>query len=735
MAKKKLFIIIDSNSLFHRAYHALPRFTTKKGELVNAVFGFSSILLRALKEFQPDYLAATFDVPGPTFRDEEYEDYKATRVKAPDELYEQIPRIKEVLKVFNIPIYEKEGFEADDVIGTIAKKLESKKDIDVIIVSGDLDTLQLVTSGTRVFTMKKGVQDTVIYDQRAVNERFGLTPAELIDYKGLRGDPSDNIPGVPGIGEKSAEKLIAEFGSLEKLYVALENDKVTSVGDKMLQALRDNKEQAFFSRMLATIRLDVPLAFTLKDSLWGGFKQDDVASLFRELNFNTLITRLEGIKGFEVPETNSEKKVSGTSVRREELLNDVEDARSAGVLSDDIYKLESELVPIIIKMEEKGITLDAPVLEKLSRKIGALLKKIEKAIYKSAGSEFNINSPRQLSEVLFDKLAIDAKGLKKTPGREISTAASELEKLRGRHPIIELIMEQRELQKLFTTYITPLPKLQDKTGRIHSTFKSLGTATGRMSSTKPNLQNIPIKSDFAHEIRKSFIAPRGKKFLACDYSQMELRVVAHLAQDKNMINAFLNDEDIHTNTASQVFGVEVGNVTKEMRYRAKELNFGLIYGMGPTSFARSAGISLDEAREFTQRYLDIFKGIATYMRETKEKAYQFGYVETLFGRKRFLPDLQSPNPMFRAMAERAAINMPVQGTAADIVKMAMVRANRELKDVDLVLQIHDELLWEVPVGVIDERAEHAKKILESVVSLSVPMKVEYKIGTSWGTLR
>lgn len=734
----KLFILIDSNSIFHRAYHALPRFTTKRGELVNAAYGFSLILMKALKEFKPAYIAAAFDVPGPTFRDKEFEEYKAHREKAPDELYEQIPRIKQILSSFNVPIYEKSGFEADDIIGTVAKLVKNKnKNIKVVIVSGDLDTLQLVDKYTNVYTMKKSVQDTIIYDEKAVVGRYGLKPDQMQDFKGLRGDPSDNIPGVPGVGEKTATTLLKKYKNLEDLYKALETGKISEVSERIQGLLAEYKEQAFFSRMLATIRLDVKLKFSLADTKWGGFKPEKVEELFRELNFNRLIDRLSELEGFEDLSVNTapiEAKESSKQ-REEELLQEIEETNDAGVFSDKIYKLEKDLVPVILSMEEEGIGIDSKVLKKLENKFRSDLAALEKKIYKEAGTFFNVNSSQQLSEVLFEKLKIDTKGIKKTPGKKISTAASELEKLQGKHPIIELIIQQRELQKLVSTYVTPLPKLADAQGRIHTTFKPLGTSTGRMSSKEPNLQNIPMRGDYAAEIRGAFVARQGNKFLSCDYSQMELRIVAHLAKDKNMISIFERDQDIHINTAAFVYGIDKEKVTKQMRYSAKALNFGLIYGMGPRAFAKSAQISYEEAQEFIQKYLDVFSGVDVYMKDTKEKAHQLGYVETLFGRKRLLPDLQSPNPMLRSFAERAAINMPVQGTAADIVKMAMIKTHKELGEINLLLQIHDELLWEGESDIIKKVAPKAKEILEKIVKLSVPLKVEYNIGNSWGELK
>ncbi|MEX0869966.1 MAG: DNA polymerase [Candidatus Spechtbacterales bacterium] len=736
---KKLFILIDSNSIFHRAYHALPRFQTQKGELVNSVYGFCLILMKALKELQPQYIAATFDVAGPTFRTEEYKEYKGTREKAPDELYAQIPRIKEVLGAFNIPIFEKQGFEADDMIGTLVETVEKNhKDIDIVVVSGDLDTLQLVSERTNVYTMKKGVQDTAVYDKKAVLERYGLTPDQLIDYKGLRGDPSDNIPGVPGVGEKTASTLLQEHKTIEKLYDALEkNEEIKGITPRIKNILLENKEQAFFSRMLATIKKDVPIDFKIKEAEWGGFNPKDVEDLFRELNFIALIKRLVELEGFE-PTDNQQPTTDGeqqTTQREGELLDEVEAAQDAGILSEELYKTEKDLIPVIVDMEERGIAIDKDVLSELQSELKEKLNNIEKSIFKEAGEEFNVNSPQQLSEVLFEKLEISTAGLKKTPGKKVSTAAGELEKIKGEHPVIDLILEQRELQKLLSTYITPLPELADENNRIHTTFKPLGTSTGRLSSTHPNMQNIPIRGEMATRIRNAFVAAEGNKFLACDYSQMELRIAAHLGEDENMKEAFMKGEDIHVSTAALVFGVEKENVTKEMRYKAKALNFGIIYGMGPRAFARSAEISFEEAEDFISKYMDVFEGVAGYIKDSQEKAHQLGYAETLFGRKRYLPDLHSPNPMLRSMAERAAINMPIQGTNADIVKFAMVKAHKELENAGLILQIHDELLWECGNDTILDIAPRAKNLLESIVELSVPLQVDCRVGDSWGDLK
>ena len=665
----KTLVLIDGHALIHRAYHALPPLNTGKGELVNAVYGFCLILLKVIKELQPDYVAATFDLPKPTFRHREFEAYKATRVKAPEELYAQIGRVKEVLKAFNIPVFEKEGYEADDIIGTIVKAVNSQHPtVNNIIVTGDLDTLQLVDKKTSVFTLKKGVKDTVLYDEKAVEERYGLKPEQMNDFKGLKGDPSDNIPGVPGIGEKTAAELLKEYGSLENLYRQIESKlktqnlklKTKTKNSKLFEKLLENKEQAFFSKYLATLKTDVPIKFNLSEALAHDYDKEKVIKLFKELGFYSLVDRLappEKKKAVGEAENKMSAKISGA----DDVYEKIKQARQQGVLSQKIYELEKALVPVIKSMEQNGIKIDLSYLKKLGEKFGGQLVSLEEKIYQAAGIKFNINSPQQLSEILFTKLNLATKGLKKTPGKVISTAASELEKMRGQHQIVDLIMEYRELAKLKNTYIDTLPELVGPDGRLHTNYDQLGTTTGRLSSKNPNLQNIPIKTEIGREIRRAFVAEKGSKLLAADYSQIELRIVATIAHDKNMIRAFQEHKDIHTLTAAEVFGVAPANVTKEMRQAAKVLNFGVIYGMSMHGFAQAAGVELSQAKKFIAKYFQEFSGVARYVEKIKKEAAQNGYVETLFGRKRFIPEVNSSAWNLRAAAERMAVNMPVQG--------------------------------------------------------------------------
>ncbi len=731
----KTLVLIDGHALVHRAFHALPPLNTGSGELVNAVFGFASILLKVFKDLKPDYLAATFDLPKPTFRHKEFEAYKAKRVKAPDELYAQIKRVKDVLRAFNIPVFEKEGYEADDVIGTIVKQVKKSK-IKNIIVTGDLDTLQLVDKNTSIFTLKKGVKDTIIYDEAAVAQRFdGLRPGQMNDFKGLKGDPSDNIPGVPGIGEKTAIDLLKKYGSLKKLYAAAEKGPAPAGQAKLWGKLLSQKEQAFFSQYLATIKTDVPLKFNLKDALARDYDQTKVIKLFKELGFYSLLNRLEkSPAGAAAPVINEEGLQPPADDQAPEKI---EQAFKSGILSSGLYELEKKLLPVLRQMEQNGIKLDVKYLAKINRRVGQNLVALEKDIYRLVGRKFNINSPQQLSEILFDRLGISVKGLKKTPGKVISTAAGELTKLKGHHPAVDLILKYRELAKLKNTYLDALPKLVAADGRLHTSFDQLGTLTGRLSSRNPNLQNIPVKTELGQEIRRAFVAEPGNKILSADYSQIELRVVAVLAKDEDMLAAFKEGRDIHTETAHEVFGVKPTDVTKEMRRVAKVLNFGVIYGMSGHGFAEAAGVEMSRAKEFIDKYFEKFSGVARYVEDTKKQAAQQGFVQTLFGRKRFIPEINSSAWNLRASAERMAINMPVQGTAADIIKMAMVElVNSQwlMANSKMLLQVHDELVFEVPTNQVKEIAAKIEPLMENVVKFPVPLNVDIAVGDNWGEM-
>ncbi|KKS87940.1 MAG: polymerase protein, partial [Parcubacteria group bacterium GW2011_GWC1_43_11] len=742
---------------------------------------------------------------------EEYKEYKATRVKAPDDLYAQIPRVKEILTAFNIPIFEKSGFEADDVIGTISKHLSAKsgKDIEVLILTGDMDNLQLVGKNVSVlYSPPSASKEQIIYDDKKIAERFeGLKPEQLIDFKGLKGDPSDNIPGVKGIGEKTAIILLNKFGTIEKLYGAIEKGKAENVSAGVLEKLKAGKDTAFFSKKLATIKQNVPIKFDLKKSEFGKFDKNKIIELFQNLGFVSLINRLKPRSSAEgrgkqgtlamSPSINIEDRVGydfksfiktprgkrvvisssdfdvmiaayilnpgehdysleklslrefGAVLPKDEAISKLAPIFKNRLIETETKKvfeeIEMPLIPILAKMETAGIKLDVKKINKLNVYLGKELEKLQNKIYKLAGEKFNINSPQQLSEILFVKLKIPgtrAGGrFKKTSGGALSTGAAELEKLRSQHKIIDFILKYRELAKLKSTYTETLPKFVDNNNRVHTTFNQTGTASGRLSSHDPNMQNIPARGTWGDEVRKAFIAEKGYKFLSVDYSQIHLRIIAALANDRKMMEAFKKGLDIHKFTASEINNVPMDKVTSEMRFSAKALNFGIIYGMGAQSFSESAGISKEKAKEFIAEYLKDFSGVAQYIKKLQEEAKQRGYTMTLFGRRRYLPELKSPNPMLRAQAERIAINMPIQGLEADIMKKAMIGVDNWIQkenlnnNVKMLLQVHDELLFEVKEDLVKKIAPEIVKIMESVIKLSVPIAAEAKIGNNWGELR
>ncbi len=780
----KKLILIDANALIHRAFHALPPLKNPAGLVTNAVFGFSSTLLKMLKDLEPNYIAAAYDLPGPTFRHEAFKEYKIHRVKTPDELYSQIPYTQKVLEAFGIPVLTKQGFEADDIIGTLAGKFGGKKDLKVIIVTGDLDCLQLVKNKkTVVYTMKKGLSDTVIYDEDSVMERYGLKPGQLVDYKGLKGDPSDNIPGVPGIGDKTASELLKEYGTIEKLYKKAKSPK-TKIKESLKKKLLENEEQALFSKHLAMMVKDLDMDIDLNKTDWKkNYNRKDLEKIFRELNFTSLIPRIpdmeirkekteekKEIKKTTVPENLKEqvKKIQIAawllnSELKEPALDEIYFSELGKSVSDGNYKpndiselygilekklkdadllkvfeeIEIPLIPILAEMERNGFKIDEKEIKKLDGFAQKEIDRLKNKICKLAGIKFNINSTQQLSEILFNRLQISGK-IRKTPKGKLSTRAGELEKLTETHPIIPLILNYRELQKLKTTYIEPFPKLIDqKDGRLHTTFIQTGTVTGRLASKNPNLQNIPVKTELGQEFRKVFIAEKGCRLISLDYSQLELRIVAHIAQDEKMIEAFKKEIDIHTETAAEVFDVPLEKVTPEMRRKAKALNFGIIYGMGPQGFARSAGIKQAEAKKFIERYFDKFKSVAEYMIEMRNEAHDKGVVKTLFGRRRQLAEIYSSIPEVVRQAERMAINFPIQGTEADLVKIAMIKIHDHIHkkygedEIKMLLQVHDEIVLETKEELAEKIAEELKEIMEGVYELDAPLVAEAKIGDNW----
>lgn len=714
----KKLVLIDGNALFHRAFHAFLRsdLRSPSGEPTTAVYGFAVMLLNIYTKLNPDYIAVAFDTAKPTFRHEEFVDYKATRPETHQDLIAQLPRIDELVETFNIPIFSKDGFEADDIIGTLSA--QAPRDIDTYIATGDMDSLQLVDDHTFVYAPGKSFGDVVIYNEALVKEKKGLTPSQIIDFKGLRGDPSDNIPGVKGIGEVTATKLLSQYGTIENIY-----DHIEEITGRTKDLLVEHKKIAIQSKRLATILRDMPIKLDLKKAEAIEFDTDKVRKLFTQLGFKSLVNK---IPNGSLTTENSQPSFF-ESVQPQTR-------RSGAGRKSYTEKLDSDLEPVLRKMESAGILLDVTKLEKLNAEIIKKISKAEKAIYKHAKQEFNINSPIQLADILYNKLRLPTLEISKTK-TGYSTGVAELEKLFDKHPIIKHILQYRESEKLRSTYLEPLPKLVDKDGRVHTHYRQ-DTATGRLSSKDPNLQNIPIRSEAGAEIRKAFIAPKGFKLLSADYSQIELRVVASLAKDQSMITTFKRGEDIHTRVAAEVNNVPLEKVTKDMRRDAKTINFGIIYGVSPWGLAARTEMSLVEATGYIDRYFELYPNIKKYMKDIVAFAQDKGYVETLMGRKRYVPEIHSKIPAVRNAAQRAAINMPIQGTAADIIKAAMIELDKQLPKTSpqsrMLLQVHDELVFEVPDADVDKVAKLVKTVMSNVYKLDVPLEVDTSVGQDWG---
>lgn len=783
----KRLVLLDAHAILHRAYHALPDFSTSKGEPTGALYGLSAMLIKIIEDLKPDYLMACYDLKGPTYRHELFKEYKAGRKKAEDDLVLQMKRSRDIFNSLNIPIYDMQGFEADDILGTIVTILQEKIEkgqIEIIIASGDMDTMQLIKDEKiKVYTLKKGINDTVIYDEKAIVKRFGFTPEQIIDYKGLRGDPSDNIPGIKGIGEKTATVLIKEFGNIENIYKSLEKGeeerfKGIGITPRIINLIKENKEEAEFSKVLSTIRRDVPISFQLPEKTFSeDIDVEKANQLWRELEFRTLGERLKkvlSVYGFKEEKKEQEETIDQLDLQKTfialSLINsnltnpELEDVYSFAnthnykeakeyifkELSErnlqELYKeIELPLLPIIARMEERGVKIDHNLLQELSKDYHKELNLLEKKIWEFAGTEFNINSPKQLGEILFDKLNISIKNQKKTSSGARSTKESELEKMRDLHPIIPLIFEYRELAKLLGTYIDAIPPLLDHNDRLHTKFMQNGTTTGRLSSKDPNLQNIPVKTKLGHAIRRAFIAENGYKLLALDYSQIELRIAAFLSKDPKMMQIFKNNEDIHTSVAAFVFGVPHNEVSTEMRRKAKVINFGIIYGMGVLALKQNLGTTREEAQNFLNDYFETFKILAEYLEKVKKEAKEKGFTETIFGRRRYFEGISSSIPYIRAQAERMAINAPIQGTEADIVKLAMVRVFDYLQKKGLsekvfpLLQVHDELIFEVKEEDVEQVSLKIKGIMENILTpeqtLGIPLSVSLSIGNNWGELK
>ncbi|MDO8562028.1 MAG: DNA polymerase [bacterium] len=802
-SKRKRLVLLDAHAIIHRAYHALPDFSSSKGEPTGALYGLITMLRKITEDLKPDYIAACFDLPDPTHRHKVYEAYKATRAKTEDALVAQLIRARDVFKAFGIPQYEAKGFEADDLLGTIVKKLSAsaRKNIDIVIASGDHDTLQLVNDKrVQVYTLRKGLNDTVMYDEEKVKERFGFAPEYIADYKGLSGDASDNIKGIAGIGAKTATQLIAEFGSVEDIYAKLrkhpEEFAKRGVKPRVVKLLHDGEKDAAFSKMLATIRTDAPIAFEVPEKEWNIEEHlEDILSLCDELEFNSLKARFRyvlnppdapaGLPAEAGAQAGAESTVDKDALEEtaialwllhsdkdpqlDEILRYAQTDLPAGALAQaggfdsarttifeelkktgrlqEVYdRIERPLIPIMRRMNEDGVFLDSAYLKKLAAEYTQELGKIEERIFKAAGHEFNISSPKQLANVLFDELKITPEKQKKTPGGARTTREDELAKMEDLHPVIADILAYRELSKLLSTYIEKMPGMVAADGRLHAEFLQAGTTTGRLSSKNPNLQNIPIKSDYGRRVREAFRAPPGRSLVALDYSQVELRVAAGLSGDKKLLKVFQEGGDVHNTVASQVFGVPETEVDYEMRRRAKVINFGILYGMGVNALKANLGnVSREEAAQFLSNYFKSFSGLALWIERTKLDAARRGFTETLFGRRRYFSGFKSPLPNLRAQADRMAVNAPIQGTQADIIKLAMVKADEmieknSLRDsVRLVLQIHDELVYEVAEKDAEKIAGELRKTMETVVpkgQLSdVPIVAEISIGENWGALK
>lgn len=780
--KIKTLVLLDVHAILHRAYHALPDFTSSQGEPTGGLYGLASMLMKIIKDLKPDYLIACYDLPETTFRKAAYGGYKAGRKPIDSELVSQINRSRDLFYAFNIPIYEAPGFEADDVIGTIAQVAKQMSNSRVVIASGDLDTLQLVDDKrVLVYTLKKGIQDTILYDEEAVIARFGFSPKLVPDWKGLRGDPSDNIIGIQGIGEKTATIIVKTVGSIEQLYEILKIDSAflrdAGVSERMVNLLREGEEEARFSKTLATIRLDAPINFRLPGKKWSEeFDKNLVEKFFTELGFRSLTNRLleigsenknqpsekvEGMKSREeinprlvteagimlwllnsdltTPTAEDICRFSGMSTVAEAPAKLKTDLKQAGLQS--VYeKIEYPLISILTTARERGILLNTAYLNELAVTYHAELVDLETKIFSAVDKSFNLNSPRQLGEILFDTLQLSVKGLKKTPGGARSTRESELLKLRDAHPVVAEILAYRELQKLVSTYVDALPKLVGPDGALHTYLEQTGTTTGRMSSRDPNLQNIPADANRGLAIRRAFMARPEHVFAAFDYSQIEMRVLAVLSQDQALLQMFKQGGDIHTRVAARVFGLPENEITKEMRRQAKVINFGIIYGMGVNALKQNLETDRQTAQTFYNRYFETFPTIRDYFEKVKTEALKLGYTETMFGRRRYLPALRSPVPFVRASAERMALNAPLQGTAADIVKLAIIHVDEMLKKqkfnnhAHLLLQVHDELLYEIKEKDADKIIPLIKEAMENVVTDPIPFTTKVETGPTWGDM-
>ena len=836
-------LILDGNSVINRAYFGVKPLTTREGLYTHAIYGFLNILERMEKEEQPEAVCVAFDLHGPTFRHQKYDGYKATRHGMPEELAQQMPVMKDVLRAMNIPIYECQGWEADDVIGTVGK-ICSNNDWECVVVTGDRDSLQLIDENVHIKLVisRPGQTTATLYDRAKFEEEYGFEPKKLIDLKALMGDSSDNIPGVAGVGPKTATDLLLKFGSLDGVYAHIDDP---SIRPKLREKLEAGKENAYLSYELATIRPEAPIDFEPRDAIIQPYNRVDLYNLFVKLEFVRLIDKY-GLRGAELEVPKKEKKTKSlpkvmeppapgtdcaiylapdgsiglaweqgvctvtpmeamtlgpvlcggkghiyhdlkttlhaldemglphggccfdtalaaydlnpsqsdypvSKLATNFLGTTVDDGDASAcaeaiwnlkpVLAGELKKQEMEplyfdmelpLCDVLYRMEKAGVAIDAQQLEQFGQMLAQRIDECEKLIYGYSDGPFNINSTKQLGDLLFDKLGLPP--VKKTK-TGYSTNADVLEKLKNKHPIIPAIMDYRMLTKLKSTYADGLMKVICDDGRIRTTFQNLVTATGRLSSTEPNLQNIPVRTDLGAEIRKMFVPKVGCVLVDADYSQIELRVLAHIANDVTMQEAFKSGMDIHTVTASQVFGVDAENVTALQRRHAKAVNFGIVYGISEFSLAEDIGVSRYEAKEYIENYLTNYRGVRDYMKQVVIDAREAGFTKTMYGRKRYIPELKSSNFNVRSGAERIALNTPIQGTAADLIKLAMIRVDKALREqypeAALLLQVHDELIVECPEEIAPQVAQLVSSEMQQVASLSVPLLAEAKWGKSW----
>ena len=773
-------VLIDGKSVFYRGYYAMGALSLKDGTPTGGVYGFAAIAMEIVKKLNPTKVVVAWDSKTSTSRRKAlYQDYKAGRVKPGDDFYTQIPLLKELIKDLGWTFVELDDYEADDIIGTLSKQADEAADYETYIISSDLDMLQIVDENTHMWRILKGFSNIEQIDIKEVEEKYGIKKSQFLDLKSLKGDASDNIPGVPGIGEKTAAKLLNDYQTLDGIY-----DHIDEIKGSLKTKLEAGKDSAYLSKKLAKIMFDAPVKLSAIPDF--EFSKENIIHGLKKLEFNSLIRKIDDNIDFKKSEIKIEKtniKIPDNLIINIDIKNlmhtDKEaaakilngapfwDLGQAKFLLDPLsreelppildvnqeyqrqyakfqkyprlYNIYTDfdlpLIPVLYKMEEKGMLLDRAYFKNLKKEYEEEIKNLEQKIYALVGKVFNLNSPIQLSEILFTDLNLSTKGIKKTT-RGYSTGAKELDKLKNEHPAIKQIIKYREASKLLNTYITPMPELADKNDRIHTTFTQNVTATGRLSSKDPNLQNIPVRTEEGKRIRTGFIAPEGRKLVSADYSQFELRLAAVLANDQALISDFNNDVDIHTKTASEAFGIPLEQVTKDQRRAAKAINFGIIYGMSINGLAEATKMNYADAKNFMDNYQKLRSPVMDYMKNTLENARNNGFVETYFGRRRPTPDVRSSNFLIRSAAERAAQNLPIQGTEADLMKRAMANVSKKLpKGADLIMQVHDSLIVECDEKDTKKVAEILKQEMESVApELSIKLAVDVTVGDNWGEL-